>query len=1064
MKTLFVLLIAGLISVNILAQEAVDGIVSDSQGTPVAGAKVYVKGALQGGFTDEQGAFSLAAPKGSNILIVSALGFVKQEVSITGEPLSISLDKSPIQLDEVAITALGIEKGKRSLGYGVSTMRSDQMEGRAEADISRILRGKATGVDILQASGITGSSTSIIIRGYSSITGENQPLFVVDGVPIHSTTNMDHDYRGGGATASSRFLDLDPNNVAEVSILKGLSATVLYGEAGKNGVIMIATKHARAGENMSQGNKKIEINLNQQLGFTEIANMPEYQNNYGNGFSGNFGWFFSTWGPRFQAPGGDRQRVFHPYDQEQYYDDFPEFIGAFYQYQPYESVENFFNKGLHQTTSLSLESQINSSTSVRANYSYLNDEGFLPERENGYIKHNFGIGLRTQLSSGPKISASFNKLSSERNAPLAAASKSEYPRGGETPNLFGYLFITPRSIDLMNLPFESPIDGSMVYYRRGLPVENPRWTAKHTQDREDISRYFGNINVGYDLTKSLSLSYRIGMDQYQQSNIRTINKGGSVYPNGLIMTSERQHTILDQVANLHFAFALTKNLELSGNMGANLTRNTFKLGRVRSRGQFIFDNFTHANFQMHTSDSYDTDRNIAGVYLSSQLGYKDFLYLNMQGRNEWFSSSDDPKGTRFFPAVSLSFIPTEVFTVLQNSSKINFINMRLAYGSSASHYRSFQNSQLASPISNASEASSSNTSGRFSLNNITGTQDLRPETTSEIEAGISAGFLGNRVGVDISVYSRNSQDLIIAQDVFADSMYNRNFVNAASVENKGIEAGIHLVPLKGKLAWTLDANVTVNRNKVIDIASGIDQVLIAGSENRGNFAVPGEFFGVIQGFPYQRSMTGDLLIADSGFFRYAYIADTTIAPIGPNGGNPNPNYVANLFSSISYKGFTLSGQLTYVDGGDIFSRHAVNLLAHGNTVDTDVDRAIPIILPGVLASDPSQANNFQDFIGNVFYRNYRNSDEAKVFDGTSLRLREVSLAYELPAKWMEKSPLSSISLIASGENLWFKAFNFPQGLNYDPDVSSFGAGNGRGFDLSTGPTVRRYSMTLRISF
>ena len=350
MKKLLLLAI-GLLSLSFaMAQQRVTGTVTNADGEPMIGAGVLVKGTTVGVFTGEKGEFTLQVPEGSTMLVVSYVGYASQDVTIGDGPLSIIL-KSDLTLEEVVVTGLGIKKEKKALGYGVTTISSAAIENRTEADIARILRGKAPGVDITQTSGLAGSGTNVIIRGYSSITGTNQPLFVVDGVPFNTSTNNDRGFATGGATASSRFLDLDPNNIAEVSILKGLSATVLYGEAGRNGVVLITTKNGNAGANTQ---KKMEVSVSQQLAYTEVANLPEYQDTYGNGFSGNFGWFFSNWGPSFDTRGSngiaEDGTVQHPYDQGQYNDAFPEFIGQRYEYKPYKSVENFFQKGVVSNT------------------------------------------------------------------------------------------------------------------------------------------------------------------------------------------------------------------------------------------------------------------------------------------------------------------------------------------------------------------------------------------------------------------------------------------------------------------------------------------------------------------------------------------------------------------------------------------------------------------------------------------------------------------------------------------------------------------------------------------
>ena len=418
MKKHFLLVTLSLFMLSsMIAQTTISGTVLDTDGAAIVGATVLIKGTTTGAYTDQNGAYTISAPSDATTLIFTYVGKKTVEEIISGRTtIDVSLEANALELEEVVVTGLGIKREKKALGYGVSTISNDAIQGRQEADIARILRGKATGVNIQQTSGLSGSGTNVIIRGYSSITGDNQPLFIVDGIPINTQTNTTQGFGSGGATASSRFLDLDPNNIEEVSILKGLSATVLYGEAGRNGVILITTKNGSGGAN---ANKKLEISVTQQVSQTEIANLPDYQNTFGNGFNAGFGWFFSNWGAAFadtrpSSYGSDFKGVrdgqvliTHPYDQAQYNDDFPEFIGADYVYQPYESVENFFSDpGVTTNTSIAIQSKLGANSSMSATYSYLNDEGFTPDLDesigggpsNFIEKHNFGLGAQTKLA------------------------------------------------------------------------------------------------------------------------------------------------------------------------------------------------------------------------------------------------------------------------------------------------------------------------------------------------------------------------------------------------------------------------------------------------------------------------------------------------------------------------------------------------------------------------------------------------------------------------------------------------------------------------------------------
>ncbi|MDX1477970.1 MAG: SusC/RagA family TonB-linked outer membrane protein [Saprospiraceae bacterium] len=1059
MKKLSLLLLMVFCAVGLtMAQRTVSGQVVDDTGEPLIGANVVVKGTTAGTVTDFDGNYTLQVPEDGTTLVFSYTGYSTQELEIgSSSVINVTMSEG-VELGEVVVTGLGIKREKKALGYGVSTISSESLTARSEADVARILRGKATGVDITQTSGIAGSGTNVIIRGYSSITGDNQPLFVVDGVPFNSDTNTDRGFTQGGATASSRFLDLDANNIAEISILKGLSATVLYGEAGRNGVILITTKNGNVTE---QADKGFEVSFSQSISQTEVANLPTYQNEFGNGFSGNFGWFFSNWGPSFSIRGSngidENGQVDHPYDQAQYNDDFPEFIGQRYDYRSYMAAENFFDKGLASNTSISVDKSFDGGA-VSASYSYLQDEGFVPDRDDGtsgneYNRHNFGLGASANLSNGITVRGTFNFISSDRLAPPASTGFGSNPSGA---SLFANLIYTPRSIDLLNLPYESPLDGSMVYYRRGSAIQNPLWTLHNAWDTEDLKRFFGSFDISFAIVDGLTLNYRAGVDQYAQKNVRAINRGGSQVPDGQLFTSDRKNVINDHVLNLAYTYDLSEDFDIDGIVGVNLRREKNEFSSVNSSNQFVPKLLTHQNFVDHSSSSFVSDENTIGAYVTATLGFRDFLYLGLQARNDWTSVLEEDNRSNFYPSASISFVPTDAIPSLQSSTVLNYLKLRAGYGTSAGYPGPYQTRNVLSTRANVFLTPGGTTVNTNSVSNRLGNPNLGAEKHSELEFGVEARFLQNRIGIDASYYNKQSTDLIIDLDLDPATGFTNTTVNAAEVENNGIELGINLVPVKGDFTWDMTLNYTKNNNDVISIAEGVDQVLIAGFTNQGNFAVPGEPFGVIKGTPFQKNDAGELLVGADG----NYVPGGDIETIA----NPNPNYTANWINSFSWKGLRLGFQWSYTDGGDILSYSTATMLARGLTEDTNVDRFLPIILPGVLATDESTPNNIQGYIGDYFFRAYFFADEGLIFDGTVIRLREVSLSYDLPQSILDNLPIGSASITLSGENLWYNAPNFPEHVNFDPEVLSLGVGNGRGFDYITGPTSKKYGVTLNLTF
>ena len=1083
MKKLSLLFFMVCFGISLSAQRTITGTVTDNAGEALIGVNITAAGTTAGTISDIDGTYSLSVPEGSNTLVFSYTGYTTKEMTIGSSSVVDLVLSEGVELGEIVVTGLGIKREKKALGYGVSTLGEDAITARQETDVARILRGKATGVDITQTSGMAGTGTNVIIRGYSSITGTNQPLFVVDGVPFNTDTNATNNGQGGNATASSRFLDLDPNNIAEISILKGLSATVLYGEAGRNGVVLVTTKNGDSGGDSEKG---FEVSVTQSLSQTEVANIPDYQDTYGNGFGGNFGWFFSNWGPAFDVRGtngiSNEGTIDHPYDQPQYNEIFPEFVDARYEYRPYESVENFYDKGLTSNTSINIEKNLGAGNSVSATYSYLTDNGFTPKLDdvvnshdgaggssNFLNKHNFGLGAKAALANGLNLRATFNYTDSERRTPPTGSGF-----GGDGNGLFSALVFTPRSIDLNNLPYQSPVDGSNVYYRRGSPIQNPFWTLNNVNDTEVVKRFFSTLELTYNILEdsplNLTAMYRVGLDQYTQNSRREYNRGGPrdfFNGGGQLSTFERINQITDQVFNIMYDFSVNDDISIDGLVGTNLKSEKAKRFFGNSFNQFVYGLFTHNNFIEHDNFSFNVDENTLGVYGTATLGYKNFFYLNLQGRNDWTSTLEAGNNTIFYPSASVSFIPTEAIEGLKNNSTINYLKLRVGYGTSAGYPNPYQTRNTLSTNTNEFVSAGGATLNTNSVSNRLGNQDLKPELHTELEGGIEARFLNNRIGIDLSVYNKKSTDLIIDLDLDPATGFTNTTVNAAEITNDGIELGVNLVPVRsGKFQWDLNLNYTKNKSIVDRISDGVDQVLISNTTDLGvasgavlggglgNYAIPGEQYGVIQGTSFVRGQNGGLLVNSVG----GYIESADIGIIG----NPNPNYTANWINNISFGGLSFGFQWSYQDGGDIYSQTIAALLARGNTVDTDVNRFIPIILPGEL--DDGTPNNIQTYMGNTFFDGYFGANEGAVYDGTTIRLREVSLAYTLPNNIVESTPFGRIGITFAGENLWFNSVNTPPGVNFDPEVLSLGVGNARGFDLRTGPTARKYGVTLNATF
>lgn len=1052
-RVLLTLLMSVLVCVYIQAQNrTVSGKVTDETGQPLPQVTVLLKGTTTGTPTDADGNFRLSVPDAGGTLLFRFLGYVTQEIEIGSQSvINVQLQPEVTDVGEVVVTALGITREKASLGYAVTSVGSQDLQSKPEADVARLLRGKVPGVDITSTSGIAGTGTNIIIRGYSSITGDNQPLFVIDGVPFNTDTNNDRGFSSGGATASSRFLDLDPNNIADISILKGLSATVLYGEAGRNGVVLVTTKSGKGTSNSD----KLSVNVTQSVFVNEVGGVVEDQDLYGNGFHNFASAAFSNWGAPFDQPGRNGVAadgtVAHPYSRSALNGVFPELIGARYDYKAYPNLEQFFIKGTQINTSVGINSRVGDNSSVSFNYGYLNDGGYIENNE--YRKHNSAVGFRTQLPNGLSINASGNFITSQAVKPPAAPIYSSNPISGTS--LFSNVLYTPRSVDLFGLAYERPDDHSSIFYRGGNDIQHPLWTLHNVEDTEQLRRFFGNVTMNYQLTDWLNVSYRFGVDTYSQQQDFTQNKGGQQNPDGLFTTSTRLNTITDQVLTLSANKDLNADWNINGLLGFNLRRETRNTNFISSTQQFIYGLFTHNNFITNVASSSIREENTNGIYGAFSVGYKGAAYLNLSARNDWTSTLESANRSVFYPSVSVSVLP---FDLAQTQvAGIDYLKVRLGYGTSAGYPSPYQTRNVLDTSPNRFIDGGGTIINSNSISTRFGNPDLKHELHEEFELGVEGRFLNNKVTLDLSLYQKKSSDLIIDLDLDPSTGFTNSTINAAEIENKGIEAQI-AVRVVEKADWNImsTVNFTANEGTVKAVAPGIDQVVISGFSFLGNFAIPGQPYGIIQGSMIQRHPDSGLpLISSSGAYQQA----TDIGIIG----DPNPDYNLSWINEFGYKFLSLRVQVDYVHGGDIWGSTASTLTGRGIAGETGFDRFVPVIATGVKADGSpndvqiTSTRHYWEHTG-VFY------DENRMFDGTTLRLREISLSLVAPSSWLANTPFGGASLTLSGQNIWYKAFNFPESINFDPEVLSLGVGNGRGFDYVTGPTSKKYGATLSFQF
>ncbi|VXB76694.1 SusC/RagA family TonB-linked outer membrane protein [Maribacter litoralis] len=1070
---LLTLLLALVVHISFAQQKTVSGTVTDQGGLPLPGVNIVVEGTTTGTQTDFDGNYSIMASQGETLLF-TYIGqkAVRQSVG-AGNTVNVQMEEDAQALEEVVVTAQGIKREKKALGFAVSSVDEEDLESRSEGDVARVLSGKASGVQITAAGGMSGSATNVVVRGLSSFSGSNQALFVVDGVPFSSDTNA-QDTNGGGSnfltgnTGSSRFLDLDPNNIAKIEVLKGLAAATLYGSQGKNGVILITTKAGSA----VGGKKKTEITVNQSYFVNEFASLPDYQDEYGNGFDQAFGWFFSNWGPSFEESGlsgwgrqsaiDENGTLEHPYSSTAVAatrEAFPELQGTRYDWKPYDSVEDYFKPGSVSSTSVNINgASEDGNTTFNANFGYLDDESFVPG--NGLTRANISLGGRSKLSNRFTVSGAMNYSRTDYSSPPIAASEGNGTTG---LSIFGNIYFTPRSVDLLGLPYQNPIDGSSVYYRNGNDIINPRWTENNVKYSQLTTRVFWNASVQYDINDNLNMTYRAGLDYYNERNEQYSNKGGVAFTSaifGFLNTYDNNNTIWDHYLALNGNYDLSEKLGLSFNAGATTRSTTFDQQGVASTGQIVFDIQRHFNYSNQSPIQYSEKRNIAGLLGQVTLDYDNMLFLTASTRTDWVSNLTTENNSQTYPSASASFLPTAAWPGIKSEKGLNFLKLRAGLGQSATFPTAYptvsvveQNTQV---YGEGGEVTT-NQVAAFKAN-----PDLKPELLSEFEVGFESKFFNNRVSLDFTYFDRTTKDLIVREPLSPSTGFTFTQSNVGKIEGDGIEIDLGVDWVRGdNFNWNTRANFT--KNKFIVTEQEQDIIIYAGSSTLsvgGNAAIKGEQLGVIVGDAIARDADGNFLIDDGGDYVTTEVDANGNVPII---GNPNPDYIMNIINSLSYKNWNLGFQISHTKGGDIVSNTIGTLLGRGLITET-LDRENTYILPGVSQStgevNNKQINNSTYYFNNILF----GPTELKVYDASVVRLQELSLGYTFPAKALERTPFGSLTITAQGFNLWYDAYNTPDGANFDPNIQGAGVGNSQGFDFINGPSSRRYGVSIKATF
>ena len=1088
--TLFLALVAQLTFAQV---KTISGTVTDSGNDPLPGVNILVEGTSNGTLSDFDGNFTISAAVG-DVLILSYIG--QKDVRLTigsTDYYAIQMEEDAQQLEEVVVTSLGLKREARSLGYSVAKVTGEDVQGRAEPDLIRAMQGKMTGVNITGGGGAPGQSTKINIRGMSSLTGNTQPLFIVDGIPFDNSVNSTAG-AGQNTVFSNRGFDLDPNSIESISVLKGAAASALYGSRATNGVIVITTKGAS-----TRSRKGLEVSYNGSMMMTDISGIPDYQDVYTQGSNQVYnGGFIGNWGAPMpdhvdrinQQYGTNYSKTYSLYPDGTPYPDgtasnpvsnrfpnvFPDLmqeytmpngtvrnVSAPYEIKPNDIIGGFFQTGQTLDNAVSLSGGSEKGT-VNAGFSNTNQGGIIP---NQFVRRtSFYSGGNATLDNGITVSGTVNYVNTTQQSPRSGASAFNDYFGGGGGSIYARLFYLPRNFDLMGLPYVNPADGSNIFYRA---LDNPRWIAENNLFKSNVNRAYGNLSIGYDIADGINLTLKGGINSYHDLQRNNINRGGVNTPLGQVRTVDINNTERDFTALLNINKDLTDDIGLTAVAGLNA--NERRLSQRGVTGNVIISqglNITNATSTQIVDFDFNSLRRLYGVFADVQLGYKDMLYLGLVGRQDYSSTLPQGANSYFYPGASLSFLVSEAIEMPEaiNSLKVRVSNTKV--GNDANPYRTLTNFNIFTPFTSPLFGAVN----RASLDNTLGNSTLKPEFTTEFETGLAATLFNNRMSFDFTYFSRTSTEQIATASVARSSGFSSQVVNVGQLDNKGIEIGLDVYPIASdSFTWNTYFAFTRIRSLVVD-AGPNGEIFIGGpGSSLGTIHRNGLPYGQIFGTENAKDDEGNLLIDKNTGLPFASQQSTVI-------GDPNPDFTLGITNSFKFKNFTLRALIDWRQGGDMYSFSAASLMLRGQ-LQNSVEREALRVVPGVYGSNQTylpitdaSGNSIQNTTPITAFDSHFSDgwgaygqNEVNIYDITSIRLREVGLSYTLPKSILDKTPFGSGSLGVSGRNLWWRAPNMLEGLNLDPEVlAESAASNVQGFEYGATPTTSSVSFNLSLTF
>ncbi len=1018
-KLLLVLLL--LVSGFTFAQQTISGLVTDEAGVPLPGATVVVNQTNNGTTTDFDGNFSISASDGQSISI-SFVGY--QTLSIVvgdGADYNVSLQPDSL-LDEVVVTALGLSREKKSLGYSVSEISGDNINTVKDHNIASSLTGKIAGVNITQ-SGSIGSGSRITIRGNNSIGGNTQALIVVDGVPINADgidsggSVYNSQVTGGGIT------DINPNDVESISVLKGPNAAALYGSRAGNGVILITTKKGSKSD-------RLGVTLNTNVTFDDPMFLPEYQNQYGQGSLGAAGtdlvndWYTGSWGQRLD---GSSQLYFNGQQRS-------------YSGQP-DNVSDFFRTAMRAITSVSLDkgSELGS---VRFSYTNNSTESILPNSD--LESHNFNLRGTAQLSDKLSIDSKATYFTQNVNNRASL--------GGE--GVLAYVYTMPRNVDvndLMDYQMANPSTpaefGVISYDKRGSTTGNPYWMLMHDRNDERRGRFLGFTKINYEFNDWLSAFVRLGSDITDIKRGSIEKPGHHFYPDGRMSKSQSTSTELNSEFLITAKKDITDKLDLVFNAGGNLSKRTSEGLGISGRNfkiptRFFISNLNEIN---PPSERPQAIKKVNSLYGALNLSYDDFLYLDVTARNDWSSTLGEENRSYLYNSASLSALLNRFIDPSQEV--FNLIKLRASWAQVGNDTSPYQLYQTFSVPGQGYLGLTTLGSPSVKLN-----PDLLPETVTSTEFGLELSALENRLTFDISIYDMSTIDLIFNVPVPPATGFSFFKENVGKVQNKGVEINLGGTPIKtSNFSWNTSVFFAKNENTLVELIDDLESITY-NTTNSGNASIRatvGGGLGDIYGTVWDTDDSGNNIVNANGL----PIASSSLEILG----NANPDWLGGWSNSFSFGDLSFSFLIDARIGGQIYSQTSAGLDSSGVSERSLLYRDSGVTLNGT--NTETNSANTVPITSQQYWGSYSSIAENYIYDQDNIRLREFALGYRLPG--LDEIGLQSATLQLIGRNLFFFS---KSAEDIDPEAMLGTALGAQGFTSNALPTLRSVGFNVTLNF